>query len=259
MSTDPPLAPFTGRLERAKQIIRDLTADVQKWAASTPLQLVGNIREDRLQFTVTLEVKAQPPLEQWAYRFGEAVHQLRAALENYLVSIARESGVTESKDLRRIQFPIAASSKEWKESASRIANLPQPVRAVIQQVQPFNRGESPAALRGDPLLLLRDLSNRDKHQARVITTMVPAQLQQAAAVEFETEEGAAASVPPDVRINVPSFETGGILYQQTTKGRIAKVTGTFNYHLQVCMEMPDGPPIEVALSSTASVHTPNSC
>jgi hypothetical protein len=148
-------APFGGRLLRAQQIIRDLIGTVHQWAQGDPVRLVGKIREDRLQFTVTLEIVRAPPVEQWGYMFGEAIHQLRAALDNYLVFVARESGITDPQVLRRIQFPIAASRKEWNYSTSRIQHLPAAVRTVIQQVQPFNRGESLQDVKGDLLIMLR--------------------------------------------------------------------------------------------------------
>jgi hypothetical protein len=53
-------------------------------------------------------------------------------------------------------------------------------------------------------------------------------------------------VPPDARFNIPSFETGGVLYEQNTKGRIAKVNGRFDYHVQVHIEAPDGQLSELA-------------
>ena len=238
--------PFVGRLRRAQQISHELRGAINEWATPSPVALKAHIAEDRLAVTVSIEVTKAPQLDKWAYMFGEAVHQIRAALDNYLVSLAKESGITNHKRIKRIQFSIASSAKEWADNASRIADLPGWARERIEQVQPFQRGASPEALEGDLLVLLRDLSNQDKHQARVITGLTPMELGQMAQIEFETEEGATASVPPDVTIHVPSFETGGLFFEQRTKGRIAKVQGRLDFRLQVHIVMPDGKLIEIS-------------
>jgi hypothetical protein len=97
------------------------------------------------------------------------------------------------------------------------------------------------------LRLLRDISNQDKHHARVVTAMDPAHISQLGTIEFETEEGAAASVPPDVTIHKPSFETGGLLYEHRVNGRIAKISGRLGYVLQVQLALPDGRSEDLAL------------
>jgi hypothetical protein len=238
--------PHVGRLQRGQQILKDLVGAVHDWSQKSPATLQATIAPDRLSYTVTLDVNAPPPLDDWAYRFGEVVHHLRASLDNLLVHIATQSGVTDPRKLKRIQFPVCATADEWRGSASRVADLPTPVRDAVQQVQPFNRGPTAEDIKGDLLVMLRDLSNRDKHHARVITSLAPLTLNQMAAVEFETEEGASASVPPDITVTVPSFETGGVLYTHRTKGRIAKVGGRLDYHLQVHIDMPDGQSVEIA-------------
>jgi hypothetical protein len=238
--------PHVGRLLRGQQILKDLIGAVQEWSQKSPAALQAQIAPDRLSYTVTLDVNAQPPLDDWAYRFGEVVHHLRASLDNLLVHVATESGITDPKRLKRIQFPVCVTAAEWRDSASRVADLPATVRDAVQQVQPFNRGPTAGDVKGDLLVMLRDLSNRDKHHARVITSLTPLSLTQMGSVEFETEEGASASVPPDITITVPSFETGGILYAHRTKGRIAKVGGRLDYHLQVHLDMPDGQSVEIA-------------
>ena len=43
-----------------------------------------------------------------------------------------------------------------------------------------------------------------------------------------------------------SIETGGVLYEHNTKGRIATVKGNLAYHLFVAIELPDGRQMEAA-------------
>lgn len=82
--------------------------------------------------------------------------------------------------------------------------------------------------------------------SRVLTQLKHSQIGQELQIEFETEEGAAASVPPDIRITIPSFGTGGLLLEQRTKGQISKVKGNTKYALLVVTELPDGTPFELS-------------
>lgn len=193
-----------------------------------------------MSYTLVLEVTQPAPLEEWSYRFGEAVHNLRAALDNYLVDVVKRAGIADPKQWKRIQFPICATEKEWRESAKRIAVLPGALQSAIEQVQPFKRPQHGEELKTDVLLLLRELSNQDKHHARVTSILEPASQSYSGAVEFETEEGATASVPPDTTVSRTFFQSGDVLLVHRTKGRIARVSGRYGLHLQVVITTPDG-------------------
>lgn len=214
------------RIERAEQLGALLATSIQDWPKTSPFEAVASIAEDRLSWELRLQVNTPPPLGEWGLRFGEAVHHLRAALDNAAVAIARESGVTDPKALKAIQFPICGTAEEWKSGKKRIASLPSFYQSAIEQVQPFQR--PPATRAMDLLLLLRDLDNSDKHHLQMKARLETASLAHEPAVEFETEEGAAASVPPDTEVFAPDFTDGGCLLLWRTKGRIAHVKGAFS-------------------------------
>ncbi|WHO72490.1 hypothetical protein [Rhizobium sp. BT03] len=86
---------------------------------------------------------------------GEAVYQLRSALDVATVALARENGVA---DVRRVAFPFAKAQSEFvtKGIQAKMNGLPQPVKDVVASFAPYRGGNE--LLHG-----LSDLCNTDKH------------------------------------------------------------------------------------------------
>lgn len=219
-----------------------MSADMQAWGGSTPCGARASIAEDRLSWELRLQVPQSPPLADWGFRFGEAVNHLRATLDNLVVAIARQSGVTDEKQLKALMFPICGTLKEWKSRQKALACLPDWCRDALEQLQPFQRPEHGGTLDEDLLLVLRDLDNSTKHHLQVKPDLASQTIRHAPAVEFETEEGAAASVPPDTEVMVAPFEDAAVLLRHRTSGRIKSVHGQYNITAQVQLVLPDGRP-----------------
>ncbi|MFD7420041.1 hypothetical protein ACFV6M_06265 [Streptomyces californicus] len=228
------------RLARAHQLGAALSADMQAWAASTPFGVRASIAEDRLSWELRLQVSQSPPLAEWGFRFGEAVNHLRAALDNLTVAIARQSGVTDEKQLKGLMFPICSTLKDWKGRQKALSCLPDWCREALEQVQPFQRPEHGGSLDEDLLLVLRELDNSTKHHLQVKPDVAPQSIRHTPTVEFETEVGTAASVVPDVEVVVGPFEHDTVLLRHRTKGRIKSVEGKYNITAQVQAVTPDG-------------------
>jgi hypothetical protein len=231
-----------------------LAQSIQAWLASEPWAITAKIADDRLSYSVRFDLTTQPPLDDWGYMFGDAVHNLRAALDNSLVNIATQSGITDEKKLRQLQFPIAANLKEWKENASRVKELPQHFQDAILKAQPFSSGPDEKASPDDLLVVLRDLNNEDKHRVELTASLRPTAMNHFGSIEFETEEGAGLSVPPDTTVYTPSFIDGGTLLIWRTKGRIAKVTGGYTILAQVQVRLVDGRLVGVTQILAALCH-----
>lgn len=214
---------------------------MQTWADRKPWSVEPSIDDDRLGWELKLTVREQPPLDAWGLTFGEAAHHLRALLDNAVVTIGKHAGLT-SSELKKLQFPIAGSKKEWASAKSRVRTLPEAYRQAIENVQPFQRelgGEMPEQ---DLLLLLRDLDNEDKHHLQVQPQISRTEINHKFGMQFETEQDAARSVPPDVTIYVDAFFVdGATLMRQVTKGRIRTVTGELDVWAQVNVVPPDRP------------------
>ncbi|GAA5008809.1 hypothetical protein [Streptomyces hyderabadensis] len=108
--------------------------------------------EDRLSWELQLQVSHPPPLADWGFRFGEAINHLRATLNNLIVAIARQSGVTDEKRLKALMFPISGTPKEWKSRQKALACMADWCRDALEEVQPFQRLQRGGTLDEDLLL-----------------------------------------------------------------------------------------------------------
>ncbi|MBO2465223.1 hypothetical protein [Actinomadura violacea] len=230
--------PHLKRITRAEQVGRQLASSIQTWVTSEPARGEVQIADDRLSLSVILRLQQTPPLEEWCWSFGESVHHLRATLDNLVMSIAGAAAVPASK-AKRVSFPVSATQQAWSKDRLKIKDLPIEYRTAIEAIQPFQRGDDQAA-RNDPLVLLRDLDNQDKHYIQVAGSLEPSELRHEGALVFESEAGARASLPPEVEVFATPFEDGQTLMHWRTKGRVADVKGSFNIVGQVQVALPGG-------------------
>lgn len=108
-------------------------------------------------------VQQKPMPLHWPLLAGEAVQNLRSALDHLIYEKAGGNG--------RTQFPIFTSPEDFKSHASAMMKgVPDPVRTAIEKVQPYRHMPGEAA--HDPLAQLRTLSNHDKH--RMLATVLSA-------------------------------------------------------------------------------------
>jgi hypothetical protein len=110
-----------------------------------------------------LAVEQEPPSDEWPFLAGEAIQNLRSALD-HLVYAA-------SGGRSRSQYPIFTDPCEFQVWGGRmLEGVPQSVRATIEKAQPY-RTYPPAPAQA-MLEQLRLLSNLDKH--RTLATIASA-------------------------------------------------------------------------------------
>ena len=152
-----------------------------------------------LYVAISLVPRIAPPYLRWGIILGDAVHNLRSALDHLVWELVKVNPhpppvPDEPKELRhfqwrskRIAFPICDEREKWPEAADRCLFFVDPATsAVLQEAQPFyawEHGWEGESVHDHPLRVLRELSNRDKHQAINLST---------AAVAFR---GAVLSLP----------------------------------------------------------------
>jgi hypothetical protein len=86
---------------------------------------------------------------------GDAIHSLRACLDNLVYALAPS---------RHIEFPVCNSSDLWSNQKWRIKDLPADAQDLIYDHQPFH-AEHADDPEGCPLWVLDRLWNDDKHRA----------------------------------------------------------------------------------------------
>jgi hypothetical protein len=103
---------------------------------------------------------------------GEILYNLRYALDHVATQLVRSASGTVSK---RTQFPIFTDDPATNERVARgynrcIEGIPLGAQAVIEQLQPYWRRERRP--HEDPLAVLSELCNRDKHRELNLTVIL---------------------------------------------------------------------------------------
>jgi hypothetical protein len=123
------------------------------------------VGENVFRFERVSRIFFRPPFE-WSVRIGEIVHNLRAALDNLACAMAVEHSRAECE---HTEFPIFDSPATFAAvrrrqrggvSTDPIRALHPDAQAVIEGLQPYHSGDP----QQDPLWLLYNLSNIDKHR-----------------------------------------------------------------------------------------------
>jgi hypothetical protein len=144
----------------------ELGGSIQAWIANNGIIGRAEIADDRLSWSLHVEA-GNPPLEDWGHLYGEAVHNLRACLDNLAWALANLDGPPQKP--KAVQFPIVDDRTKWEFERSRVAELPLAAREAIELIQPFQRDvESSDAPSKDALVLLRDMTNTEKHRVALL-------------------------------------------------------------------------------------------
>jgi len=101
------------------------------------------------------------PCDDWPLLAGEAIQNLRSALDHVVWRAWRDAGNPGIGD--HTQFPVAIDAPGFRSQAGyMLQGIPQPIRTLIEEAQPYKR--TPQTPARDALQLLRTLSNIDKHR-----------------------------------------------------------------------------------------------
>jgi hypothetical protein len=108
-----------------------------------------------------------PPIRLSAI-MGDCIANMRSALDNLVCGLAR----TKRASCRciGIRFPIYGKPEHWQDNwKADLKGVPAPARAIIKRLQPCFRTDG--LTEKDPLIILNQLSNTDKHRAILLTTV----------------------------------------------------------------------------------------
>ena len=218
------------KLERAAAQVRSLEEAVTSWVIANPLVATCELREGRLGFRVTQQEFLQPaPLDHWGLLAGECVHNMRSALDNLAFALARLNRDPPDRP-RGVAFPIYTEKALFEKNGRKnIDQLTQPASELIEKVQPFQRDGSPAfgTPDRDALVLLQWLSNNDKHQVPSVVLIAPTETSHSFNAAFQSEEDAAANVPPDATFWAGPLSAGAVLLEYRTTRPLASAGGKF--------------------------------
>lgn len=158
-----PLDGCWAKIDRANQHIKNLESEIAAFFDGHPYRVVGQFNNNMTEYIFTSFGPPPAPLN-FAVVTGEVIHQLRSSLDHLIWALAVKHVGTPPNP--RIQFPI------YKDATKYVAvqGVSTSAEAIIETVQPYRKPE-PAK---DPLIILQDFNNSDKHRLLVVVSSVMA-------------------------------------------------------------------------------------
>lgn len=111
------------------------------------------------------------PLLAWSGRFGDGVHNLRAALDLLAYELCHIDGGFPAKP-RKVYFPVVENEENWAEKIEHLGSIPSSLLERVRDVQPWHS----TAPQKHALTLLTALDNMDKHRSTVGLMILPGRL-----------------------------------------------------------------------------------
>jgi hypothetical protein len=149
------------KLGRADEHAQTIKSHLKRWRDSNPYLITREHNAEFTRYSLVAHIAAQPPLVQWSLIVGDAIHNLRSALDHLVYALAIfESHQNPPPCHSSLQFTICVSDDEFIKT-KRLGRLSDPVRAAIKGFQPYIRKHPDLP----PLLsILNKFENADKHK-----------------------------------------------------------------------------------------------
>ncbi|CAN5260839.1 hypothetical protein BH11ACT4_BH11ACT4_13740 [soil metagenome] len=201
------------KLGRAYTHMMEVQSRIEEWESLRPLR-TKVVQVSAQEVWITLDVVVQPPIELLASAFGDAIHNLRAALDAVVWEMATYGGHRPPGEAaeKAVQFPLFDDPDKFKKWADKVGSLSSPLRSRLEAQQPYRRAAT-LATRGqvDTLLALHALDVTDKHRNSVAATGGVKNL-----ANFSLSiRGDALKLDPDVRTKAP-ITSGSVLVKMTS-------------------------------------------
>jgi hypothetical protein len=181
-----PLDSAREKLRRADAHLDALQAKAAAWVDSDPYDFYWvdpdpNAITAHLDLEIHVGVVEEPP-EDLSLILGDVLHNLRGVLDHLFWALVSRRGTPTWEEARTISFPISKShavfmdrsgiksfrvrpkgtpKSTWRSHPPGRNRVTYTERLAIQRHQPYHR-KDPSS---HPLAILRDLNDRDKHQA----------------------------------------------------------------------------------------------
>jgi hypothetical protein len=148
------------KLDRAQQHIDTLLAEIDAFDRRKPYAFMQDHNAEMTEHYLHLLLVEPFPDAAWGCILGDAVHNLRSALDHlvYAIAVRRNKGGDPPPDERRLMFPIFDPPKPLP--MGKVKTLGDEVGAAIEAEQP-----DPAQLVNSALWTLDQLDIADKHRA----------------------------------------------------------------------------------------------
>lgn len=153
---DPPFSASASKIRRARKHIAELESITAAHVASKPVSFTVYPPEPGILLKIDMHFRG--PGDEYSAVFGDAVHNLRTALDLMATDLVRANGGNE----KGVHFPFAdsAGELEYQITNKKFHRAGAAAAALLKQVAPHRGGN--AALRA-----LHDLDVLDKHKQMI--------------------------------------------------------------------------------------------
>jgi len=185
--SEPSLEGCREKQRRGMKHLQDLDAAIAEWVSleTKPYRISGEFRPDSREYVFTGEMlKPLDDLLLWGVMFGDALHNLRSALDHLVWELVRLNTGKDGSTAN--QFPICDTGAAYWSSGRKgepstrercLRGVSDAHKALIDESQPYRTPTPPGATPG--LSVFRELSNHDKHRLVHLTIF---------AVDFRSRE-----------------------------------------------------------------------
>lgn len=151
------------KVKRAQHHLGDLQQQVADWLVSTPEpQFMQEVLDGGHTHVVRLVDAPQTPIA-WSLILGDALHNLRSALDLLTWQAVIAGGGTPGSKTGFPVFPRNTKDQGDKGVTIALRGASHDLVEAIRRFQPYNRCRDRDALRNDALWLLHRLNIEDKH------------------------------------------------------------------------------------------------
>jgi hypothetical protein len=158
------------KIARADEHLAQLNRETDAWGDSDPFEITRECNAAGSEHVFTLHFKTQPDVWHWAVLLGDALHNLRGALDHIVYALAAaQTGIDPPDDETRLAFPICSEPKYFDGQRNRIKSLSAPTQGAIEKLQPYNRLKPGKWFA--PLWWLAQLNDADKHRLAHIAVL----------------------------------------------------------------------------------------
>jgi hypothetical protein len=226
------------KLDRAQEHIESTQAEMGRVLKDNPWPVDLTLEFDAESSSYLVSVARIADLGRCGAIIGDAVTNLRAALDHSVWQLVKESGLSEPTD--RTQFPICDTPEAWNSALTdRLKGVPAAELAVIESYQPKERGKRTPTY---PLAALRRLSNQDKHRILIPALALPV----AASAQFNAEGMDLESVEPLIELR-QSLKVGAPLFRVRVTNIQPERQLAMPGNLSIQPSFEDGTPIHETL------------
>jgi len=154
---------WEAKIARADEHLDALYRETDGWGDGKPFAVTRESNADGSEHVFSLSYKTQPDLLRWAVILGDALHNLRGALDHIVYALAvAQTGKNPPDNETGLAFPICSDPDFFEKSRWRIATLDKPTQTAIKKAQPYNRLNPGEWFM--PLWWLSQLHDVDKHR-----------------------------------------------------------------------------------------------